>query len=203
MKPIAILYATREGQTRRIAEHVAATLRARNITACVAEVRSLAPTFALGDYAGLILAASIHAGRHEREMVAFVKQHRAELEGTNAAFLSVSLSEAGAERASSPPEIRAQSAKETREAIEAFFTETGWHPAQVKPIAGALLYREYGLLKRVLMRMIVKKKGGDIDTSRDYEYTDWDALDRFVGELADRLEPISVLASPDTTTSSA
>jgi menaquinone-dependent protoporphyrinogen oxidase len=196
MKPIAILYATREGQTRRIAEHVAATLRARSFTVSVANVHALSPTFALADYGAVILAASVHAGRHEREMVAFAKQHRTELETMNAAFLSVSMSEASAERASSSPEMRAQGAKDTREAIEAFFTETGWHPAQVKPIAGALLYREYGFLKRVLMRMIVKKKGGDIDTSRDYEYTDWDALDRFVGELADRLEPINVLESP-------
>jgi menaquinone-dependent protoporphyrinogen IX oxidase len=30
MKTIVVLHATREGQTRRIAEHVAATLRARD-----------------------------------------------------------------------------------------------------------------------------------------------------------------------------
>jgi menaquinone-dependent protoporphyrinogen oxidase len=46
------------------------------------------------------------------------------------------------------------------------------HPAKVHPVAGALLYRQYGFLTRFVLRMISKQKGGDTDTSRDYEYTD-------------------------------
>ena len=35
-----------------------------------------------------------------------------------------------------------------------------------------------------MMRLIVGAAGGDTDTSRDYEYTDWQAVDRFAGALA-------------------
>jgi menaquinone-dependent protoporphyrinogen oxidase len=35
------------------------------------------------------------------------------------------------------------------------------------------------------MRRIVRKAGGDTDTSRDFEYTDWDDLRTFVNEFAD------------------
>jgi menaquinone-dependent protoporphyrinogen oxidase len=40
-----------------------------------------------------------------------------------------------------------------------------------------------------MMRMIVGAAGGDTDTSRDYEYTDWPAVDRFAQEFAARLQP--------------
>ena len=33
------------------------------------------------------------------------------------------------------------------------------------------------------MKRIACKAGGDTDTSRDYDYTNWAALDRLVGDL--------------------
>jgi menaquinone-dependent protoporphyrinogen oxidase len=53
----------------------------------------------------------------------------------------------------------------------------------VKPVAGALLYTKYNFIVRFVMKQIVKKKSGSTDTSRDHEYTDWAALDRFVEDL--------------------
>lgn len=38
------------------------------------------------------------------------------------------------------------------------------------------------------MRMIVGIAGGETDTTRDYEYTDWDAVERFVDAFAQRLK---------------
>jgi Ca2+-transporting ATPase len=46
----------------------------------------------------VVLAASVHAGEHESEMVRFVKKHVVQLDHLPTAFLSVTLSEAGAER---------------------------------------------------------------------------------------------------------
>jgi menaquinone-dependent protoporphyrinogen oxidase len=39
------------------------------------------------------------------------------------------------------------------------------------------------------MRFIVRMARGDTDTSRDYEYTDWSAVERFASEFAARLAP--------------
>jgi menaquinone-dependent protoporphyrinogen oxidase len=33
------------------------------------------------------------------------------------------------------------------------------------------------------MKRIARASGGSTDTSRDHEYTDWEALDRLVDEL--------------------
>ena len=59
------------------------------------------------------------------------------------------------------------------------------HRQWVKPVAGALLYSKYNPLVRFVMKRIAKEAGAAHDTSRDYEYTDWVGLDRFVDELAD------------------
>lgn len=183
MKPILIVYATREGQTHRIAEHIAAEIRARGGTADVMNARDVEATRALPGCSAVVVAASVHAGRHEPEMVRFVREHKAALEAMPAAFLSVSMGEAGAEDQGASPEIRAQARSDVAEQIKGFFDSTGWHPARVQPVAGALLYTKYNFIVRFVMKLIVKKKGGSTDTSRDHEYTDWAALDRFVGDL--------------------
>jgi menaquinone-dependent protoporphyrinogen oxidase len=177
------LYATREGQTRRIAEHVAADVRAHGLAADVVDACDLPHGFDLGAYAAAVVAASVHFGKHEREMTAFVKEHRDALARMPAAFLSVSGSEATVERANASPEARARAAHDVREMIARFFEETGWRPDRVHPVAGAIAYTKYNFLLRFVMRRIAKREDAPTDTSRDYEFTDWQALDHFVDEL--------------------
>lgn len=184
MKPILVLYATREAQTRKIAEHVAEMLRAHELVAEVHDAADVREPFDLEQFAGAVVAASVHAGRHEREIVKFVTRHRARLAELPAAFLSVSLSEAGAEDPYASGEKRAEAAAGVQEMLERFFEQTEWRPRFVKPIAGALVYSQYGPLKKFVMKRIVKSMGGPTNTSRDYEFTNWTALDDCVEELA-------------------
>lgn len=185
MKRVAIFYATREGHTQRIAQHVAAELRTRGLDADLENLRDVAVEIDFCSYSAAILAASVHLGRHEPEMVRFVKRHLAELDRIPTAFLSVTLSEAGAERLDATPEQRAQFTAGVRIVMEKFFEETGWHPNRVKAIAGALCYSRYNPLVRFVMKRIAKRAGVATDTSRDYEFTDWIALDRFVEQLTE------------------
>ena len=184
MKSIAIIYATREGQTRKIAEHVGAALAARGFDAVVKNVRDDLATIDLSAYCAVFLAASVHMGKHEREMVRFVKEHLAELANLPSVFLSVTMSEAGVERPGQSQDTRERCKAGVRDVIDKFIEETGWHPKHVKAIAGALPYTKYNPLVRFVMKRIAKSEGGDTDTSRDYEYTDWIALDRSVEEVA-------------------
>jgi menaquinone-dependent protoporphyrinogen oxidase len=181
---VGIFYATREGQTKRIAEHIAAALRRRGIDVKVGDLRARATDIQLSSYAAVILAASVHAGRHEKEMVAFVKAHIDDLEHLHTAFLSVTLSQAGVERRGATAEERARFEADVHAMLSDFFEQTGWHPKHVKPVAGALLYSRYSMLVRFVMKRIAKKAGAETDTSHDYEYTDWRALDRFADEFA-------------------
>ena len=187
MKSIAVIYATREGQTRKIAEHVAADLCRHGFDAVVKNVRDDAATIDLSTHCAAFLAASVHMGKHEREMVRFVREHVAELASLPTVFLSVTMSEAGVERPGQSQDTREQCETGVREVIDKFIQETGWHPKHVKAIAGALPYTKYNLLVRFVMKQIAKSEGGDTDTLRDYEYTDWIALDRYIDDVAQEI----------------
>jgi menaquinone-dependent protoporphyrinogen oxidase len=157
MKPIGILYATREGHTERIAGHLADSLSTRGLAIEVRNVRYDASAIKLGNYAAVILAASVHFGRHEAEMVRFVKDHLRELQCAPAAFLSVTLSQAGVALAGATPEQRALSAAGVQQVLDKFYADTGWRPKHVMPVAGALLYSKYNFLVRFIMKRIAQE----------------------------------------------
>ena len=181
----AILFATREGQTRRIAERIAADLREAGAVANAIDLAA-APRVILSDYALVLVASSVHLGKHERAAVEFAKHHREELERQAAVLISVSLSEAGAENLARSAEERQASAADVQRMIDDFVTETGWRPARVFPVAGALAYTRYNFLLRFVMKRIARKSGGPTDTTRDHELTDWAAVDRFAHALVPR-----------------
>lgn len=197
MRPFVILYATREGQTRRIAEHIEARVRDRGRPASLRNVREIREPFDLDSYDGAVIAASVHAGNHEPEMLDFVKRHRDKLEELRSAFVSVSLGEASVEDESRTESERAKASAEVQRVIDRFLGETGWRPTRVKAVAGALLYSKYNFFIRFMMKRIAQKASMATDTARDYEFTDWKAVDRFVDEvLGDRVARATTQDAP-------
>jgi menaquinone-dependent protoporphyrinogen oxidase len=175
MSRILILYGTAEGQTASISEHIAEVVRDHGHETETLDIKGLPGGFALEAYEAVIVGASIHMGKHEEYARDFVKRKRESLERMPSAFFSVSLA---AQEATD--EARAQS----REYVEKFTDETGWHPDMVGIFAGALRYTQYGFVKRHIMKKISKDKGSaDLDTSRDYEYTDWNDVRHFAEEF--------------------
>ena len=173
-----ILYATTEGQTARIAERMAHTLRGKGHVVDAFPADAALANLDLAGYDGVIMGASIHYGRHPGSLRAWIRGHRRALAARPNAFFSVSLSAGG-------PGARPESAKRY---VETFLRQTGWRPPQTATIAGALQYSKYGRFKTLLMRMIVGFAGGDTDTSQDYEYTDWGAVDQFAKNFAQQLK---------------
>jgi menaquinone-dependent protoporphyrinogen oxidase len=175
MTKILIGYGTTEGQTALIASHLAEVIRSHGIEA---EARDLKQSrdAGLDRYDAVIVGGSIHMGKHEDYVVDFVRKNRLKLEGLPSAFFSVSLAAHG-----DMANAEAHLAK--------FQQETGWEPAQVGLFGGALLYRQYGFLKRLMMKKIVSDKPGGLstDTSRNHVYTDWDEVERFAEAFLERL----------------
>ncbi len=73
--------------------------------------------------------------------------------------------------------------------IADFADETGWEPESAVSFAGSLQYADYDDVTQLLMRLLMRR--GPIDTSRDYDFTDWQAVERFghafAGTLAGHL----------------
>ena len=175
----AIFYATVEGQSERVARYIVDRLHQRRFHVDIFNVRD-AGAIDWREYRAAFVVASVHAGHHEREMVRFVRTHRLELDRVNASFLSLTLSQAGAQDPAAPPEKRNAAAADAQRMIDVFVEETGWRPAYALPVAGALAYSKYNFIKRWVMKRIARKAGGPTDTSRDYQFTDWAAVDGFV-----------------------
>lgn len=180
MLRVLIAYGTSEGQTGRIAEYLANVIRSHGQEAFPVDVeRASAPP--PDRYDAVIVGASIHMGRHERNVVHYVRRNRATLERLPSAFFSVSLA---------AHDNTDEGHKEVEGYIEKFIQQTGWRPLMVGLFAGALLYTHYGFFKRWIMRKIARDKGSpDTDTSRDYVYTDWDGVNRFTEEFLETLVP--------------
>jgi len=189
MKTLGIFYATREGQTRRIASFVSQRLRDRGHGIEVVDVAH-PEGVRIDRYDGAILAASVHVWRHESEMMRFVKRHRLQLARIPSAFLSVSLCEAGVEQPTTESHQQVRARLDAHWLMDRFFAATHWHPDIAEPVAGALLYSQYSPVTRLLMQQIARTAGADTDTSRDHEYTDWRRLDEFVERFAARLDGV-------------
>ena len=179
MSEILILYATTEGQTRHIAEHMAPRIEAMGHRVRLVNVKLVPPDLPWDDIDGVLVGGSVHAGKHQHTLEQFVEEYLSRLQSRPAAFFSVSLSAHG------PGDKEHADAQEY---VAGFEEKTGWHPLLTATFSGALRYTEYGLPKRLLMKWITRRSGSpDTDTHRDYEYTDWDAVDRFVEAFVEQL----------------
>ena len=176
MSKILVLYGTTEGHTASIATSIGSTLTTLGFDVDVVRAGSVDPRPSAFD--GIIVAASLHAGRYQKAVGQWIREHRAELGAKPTAFVSVSLAVASK---------RPKAIADVNAIITRFVQEIGWTPTITKAVAGALLYTKYNLFIRWLMKRIAAAEGGDTDTSRDYDYTDWNDLREFAGEFGRRV----------------
>ena len=170
MSRLLILYGTSDGHTAKIARFLASELGWYGANVDVVDARVSNPSPA--EYVGVLVAASLHGGRYQRAVVRWVRTHAEVLRGKPSAFLSVCL------------EVLQKDLGVQRElggVVNGFEAQTGWKPARVKIVAGAVPYTRYGWLKRLVMRRKMKQAGGETDVTRDHEYTDWADLREFAG----------------------
>ncbi len=171
---VPVFYVTTEGQTRKIAEQIAATLREQGFDS---EARELPPQMEVDwlHVRAVVLGASIHLGRHQKAAVDFARHQAPHLNVRPSAFFSVSLS-AGSRN---PAEVEA-----ARGLAQHFVRAAGWTPQRVRCFAGKLAYSQYGFLTRQAMRFIAWREAAPTDTRRDYEFTDWVAVRQFALDFA-------------------
>jgi menaquinone-dependent protoporphyrinogen oxidase len=166
---ILIAFGSSEGQTQKIAKHVADRLQGLGHTPQLYDTSKSPKGLDLKTFDRIIVAGSVHQERHQESLSLFVEARHAELERTPTLFLSVSLSAAF-------PEGLA----EAQGYVDAFLSATGWKPAQTLLVAGALRYDEYDYFKEQIIQHVVLK-GRKVDESdRDHEFTDWAAVDAAV-----------------------
>jgi menaquinone-dependent protoporphyrinogen oxidase len=166
---VLIVYGTTEGQTCKIAEQIAARARELGQEAQIRDNSAPLDDLQIDAFEAIIIAASVHQQLHQETVIEFVIAHRDQLKAKPTAFISVSLSAA----------LEANSA-EAQEYVDRFVAETDWRPTKTFLVAGALRYTGYDYFKQQIVKYIVMKGHGPSDTKRDHEFTDWQALFKFV-----------------------
>jgi menaquinone-dependent protoporphyrinogen oxidase len=178
MHRILVAFASREGQTGRIARHIAHQIEHRRLLARVVDIMAGETEAGADDCDAAIVAGSVHRGRYDPALASFVMRHAPALRRVPSAFLSVSLS-----AASAVPHERAA----IDEIAQRFLAEAGWVPDGVLHVAGAVQDRTINVLERFALQTILKQHGVEPRPSGETELTDWAALDAFVRDFLSRL----------------
>jgi menaquinone-dependent protoporphyrinogen oxidase len=182
-----VVYGTKYGHAQRVAHAIGDQLQRAGLQADVAQASAHVPP--PDGYDGVIVVAAVHVRGYQRRLRRWVRTHAETLGRKPTGFVSICLG------------VLQHDAAVDRDLTvirERFFAATGWQPGVVRVVAGALPYTRYDPLTRWAMKRIVMKAHGDIDTSRDYDYTDWNDVRRFADQFAGTLKASQLLAFPGT-----
>jgi menaquinone-dependent protoporphyrinogen oxidase len=125
MARILVIFGTSEGQTAKIAHALAVAMREQGADVDVAN--AAARTAPPDPYAGVVVAASVHAGGYQRAVRRWVRAHAAALHARETAFVSVCLGVL---------EHNPETDRELQKIQERFRIATGWLPGVTKTVAG-------------------------------------------------------------------
>jgi len=175
MTKILIVYGTREGQTKKIAERIAEILRTRNYEAEVKDSKTLASDFTVEEYGGILVGSSVQMARWASAVTRFIQRYRNDLKKVPSGFFSCSLSDANG---------TIEQRKHFDAHLTRYLKENGWSPDMIGRFGGALAWTRYGFCKRMIMLMAAKVGGQPHDTSQDFEYTDWKVVEQFANDFA-------------------
>lgn len=181
---ILIVYASRYGATRSIAERIAGVAAGAGAETQLFEINSIPRNVVpyLSDV--VVLAGSVYFGKHSKKLWRFARAQRTNLARVKSVFVSVS----GAARSEAGRPMAETNA--TR-----FTASTGWAPDRVELFAGGEPFTKYDFFTRWFVQRLARKMGRTVDTKVDYEFTDWDAVEGFAHELIGARNSIAATAA--------
>lgn len=172
---VGLFYATRDGQSRRIAERIAARLHERGITASPRDLA--APDLVPEELATcqlLAVVAAVRYGRHLPEAERAFAACRALPWCPPMVLLSVNLT------ARKPGRDTVEGNQYLRKSIN----RHRLRPVLAAAIAGRLDYQRVGWLDRQIIRLIMTLTGGPTDPCSAFEFTDWQVVDGIAAQIA-------------------
>lgn len=173
MPDALLIYHGIYGHTRKICEALREELAKLGHNA---EIVSLAECedSCLDASEAIVIGAAIRNGKHNSAVLEFIRTRRDLLESRPSGFFSINLV------ARKPEKNR----PETNPYVKAFLARSPWRPKLVGVFAGNLDYRRYRFMDRHIIRFIMTLTGGPTDLDTRVEFTDWNRVREFAGEIA-------------------
>ncbi len=174
-KPVAVYYATRDGQAQRIAEQICRHLDEADTPRTLRNLRPDLPSAVeLAAQPLIVLVASIRYGVHLPEARRFLGRYGALPAPPPLALASVNLT------ARKPGKSSATGNVYLRKLIARHHLA----PALAVAFAGRLDYPRYNWFDRTMIRFIMTLTGGPTDPDTCVEYTSWPAVEEFAAAVA-------------------
>lgn len=168
-RKLVIVFASRAGQTEKIARFIAARIeeKAPRVLVVLHELGyRLGIDEDLDAFDGAIIGGAVYGGFHSSRLERFASKTR-----RPSAFFSVSMSAAAENQT-------------TREGaalyVARFLNRSKLEPVNTATFAGALSYRAYPWPVGPFVRLVARiARWPDLDKTRNYEYTKWDEVAAF------------------------
>ncbi len=169
MKRALFLYSSREGQTKKILNYIKGELRDFNCE--LVDLHSI-ESIDINQYERVLIGASIRYGHLNKKLYQFIQNNIEQLsDNPRVAFFCVNLTARKEEQGKDTPEGRAY--------IQKFLQKSPWKPELIGVFAGALYYPRYGFFDKMMIKLIMTLTGGETDTSKEVEYTNWKKVSVF------------------------
>ena len=168
MERTLITYSTVDGQTKRISERLA-----KLATQSRVDVLPISNQINLDSYKTIIIGASIRYGKYRNEVFNFIENNIQTLNIKENAFFSVNV-------VARKPE---KSAPETNPYLIKFLDKIKWKPKNLGVFAGKIEYPKYKFIDKYAIKFIMWLTKGPTDTSKTYEFTDWNKVGDFARDL--------------------
>ena len=166
-----IIYSSTDGQTKKICEVIRKNLLNKDEHRLIS-IDNVSD-INLESYDSIIIGASIRYGKHNTKIINFVKKNLNLLQNKKNAFFSVNV----------VARKKGKDTPETNPYVQKFLNKTKWKPSNISVFAGKVDYPKYNILNKYVIRFIMLITRGPTDTTKTYEFTNWDNVKNFAKEI--------------------
>jgi menaquinone-dependent protoporphyrinogen oxidase len=170
MARFLIVFSSKYGQTEKISQFIADEVRALGHGVVVASVENASAFSDPTQFDSIVLGAPIYRGNYPKPFRNWLENNLESVSKRPCAFFSVCLAVLNAQE---------KSRNEVQSIVNRFLLRNHWRPDRWTVFAGALPYLKYNWFLKRIMRRISRNSGVDTQLTRNYEYTDWEAVSKF------------------------
>ncbi len=179
MTDIALLYASHDGQTRKIARYLTSLWRERGLDIALQDLceDGLDPSESQ-EATHVVLMAPVRYGYPLPAMDGFIRHNRTWLEKKPYTVILLNLT------ARKP----GKDTPETNPYMRKWIKKHALSPTHQAVFAGKLNYALYRWWEKLMIRLIMKITGGPTDLATNMDFTRWDHVDGLAEKIAQAME---------------
>lgn len=173
MEKSVIIYASVDGQTKKICDHINGVLLSKKQDVELVSIADFRDN--LKDFDKIILASSIRYGKHNQDVINLINQNYELLNAKKSAFISVNLVARKEEKRQA----------HTNPYVVKFLDRIKWKPTIVEVFAGKINYKIYGFFDKLIIKLIMVITKGPTNSDAEIEYTNWDNVTAFAEKFSE------------------